>query len=125
MSESLIPIDHQQISSQIDNQKLLIDTWIRTKSRKTQLAYRRDISRLLVAIRKPLNQISLPDLQDYADNLAAAGLAVASQQRMLAAVKSLFTFGQKIGYLQFDPGKVLKLPKAKDRLAERILSEEE
>src|SRR4051812_43141764 len=44
---------------------------------------------------------------------------------MLGTVKSLFTFGHKIGILFFDLGKGLNLPKAKNRLAERILSEEE
>jgi len=120
-----IAVAQNRTISGIDSQELLIETWLRTKSRKTQIAYRKDISRLVDALNKPLRLISLPDLQDYSDSLADVGLAETSQQRMLASIKSLFTFAHSIGYLQFDPAKALKLPKTKDRLAERILSEEE
>jgi len=42
--------------------------------------------------------------------------------RRLAAVKSLLTFGHKIGYLKFNVGSIIKIPTLKNTLAERILS---
>jgi integrase/recombinase XerD len=51
------------------------------------------------------------------------GLAPASRYRTLSAVKSLLSFGHRIGYLAFDVGKVLRLPGVRNRLAERILAE--
>ncbi len=51
-------------------------------------------------------------------------MADGSKARKLAAVKSLLTFAQKIGYLQFNVGAAVEIPKSKDCLAERILSEE-
>ena len=39
---------------------------------------------------------------------------------MLAAVKSLLTFAHTAGYLPFNPGRGLRLPAARGRLAERI-----
>jgi integrase/recombinase XerD len=122
---AMVPIEIDRLANQVDDQALLISTWLRTKGKKTQVAYRQDITRFLSVVGKPLSGITLPDLQDYADSLIAAGLAGTSQQRMLAAVKSLFTFGHRTGYLHYDVGKAIKLPKVKDRLAERILSEEE
>lgn len=113
------------LPEQSANQELVIETWLRTKSKKTQQSYKRDIQRFLLFTAKPLSRTSLVDLQNYQDDLVKANLADTSQQRMLASVKSLFTFAHQIGYLQFDPAKALKLPKTKDRLAERILSAED
>ncbi|MCK5199481.1 MAG: tyrosine-type recombinase/integrase, partial [Spirochaetales bacterium] len=45
--------------------------------------------------------------------------------RILAAVKSLITFAYKIGYLKFDISKPLRVPKFRDDLSERIMSESE
>jgi integrase/recombinase XerD len=44
---------------------------------------------------------------------------------MLAAVKSLLSFAQRIGYIPFNVGVAVDLPKTKDKLAERILDEED
>ena len=40
-------------------------------------------------------------------------------------MKALLFFGHRLWYLPFDLGRVLKLPSLKDRLAERILSEDD
>jgi integrase/recombinase XerD len=52
-----------------------------------------------------------------------AALAPASQARALAAVKSLLAFGHRLGYLPFDVGGAVRLPRLRSALAERILSE--
>src|SRR6266849_2642909 len=43
--------------------------------------------------------------------------------RTLAAVKSLLSCGQRVGYLPMNVGAAVKLPPRKDTLAERILTE--
>jgi integrase/recombinase XerD len=43
----------------------------------------------------------------------------------MAAVKSLFAFGHRIGYLPFDVSRPVRLPAVRDTLNERILSEVE
>ncbi len=50
-------------------------------------------------------------------------LAPASRARKILSVKSRFEFGHRLGYLPFDVGRVVKRPKLKDTLAERILFE--
>jgi site-specific recombinase XerD len=62
-------------------------------------------------------------VQAYQDSLA--GLATASQARRLSSVKSLLSFGHKTGYLAVNVGAPIRLPKIKQRLAERILSEDD
>ena len=76
---------------------------------------------MLAAVGKPLQRITLGDLQGYFGTLA--GLSPASQARAVNAVKSLFAFAQRIGYLAFNPGAAIRSPKNKNTLAERILPE--
>jgi site-specific recombinase XerD len=70
---------------------------------------------------KPLDHITLGDLQDYFSTLG--DLAPASRARAINAVKSLFSFAQKIGYIQFNPAAAIQGPKIKSTLAGRILTE--
>src|SRR5690242_7377582 len=51
-------------------------------------------------------------------------MATASQARRLSAVKSLLSFGHRTGYLALNVGAAVALPKIKQTLAERILSED-
>jgi len=99
----------------------LIALWLHGRSPHTQRAYRADVARFLAATGKVLSQTTLGDLQGYSDRLT--GQAPTSRARRLAAVKSLLSFGHRLGYLHFDVGKPLRLPAAKATLAERILPE--
>jgi integrase/recombinase XerD len=69
--------------------------------------------------------VTLGDVHAFASALAdpAAPLGLPSQARALAAIKSLLAFGHRLGYLSFDVGGALRLPKLKNALVERILSE--
>jgi integrase/recombinase XerD len=71
----------------------------------------------------PLSQITLKHVQDFAASLAY--LAAATQCKRLAAVKSLFKFAVRIGYLRWDVAAPLQAPAVKDTLGERIMSEED
>ena len=104
------------------NDQHLIELWLRSHiSEHTRRAYRADVERFRQRIAKLLAQVTVADLQDFADSLK--GLAAATRQRCLSSIKALLAFGHRIGYLPFDVGRVLKVPSAKDTLAERILSE--
>ncbi|HBJ36878.1 MAG TPA: integrase, partial [Planctomycetaceae bacterium] len=67
--------------------------------------------------------ITLGDLQQFGNELFGEGLEPSSVYRTLSAVKSLFAFGHRLGYLQFDVAAPLKLPALREKLAERILEE--
>lgn len=99
----------------------LVEMWMHGKSLHTQRAYWGDAERFLWFVGKPLPEVTLRDLQRFADSLA--DLAPNTQARTLSSVKSLLAFGNKLGVLPVNVGAALKLPKAKNTLAERILGE--
>ena len=113
------------IPSQADNDSELMKLWLHGKSRHTQRYYISDVEQFFKFANKPMRQIILKDLQDFADHIDQQDLADGSKRRILSSVKSLFAFAHKLGYLPFDVSRPLILPTPKDTLAERILSYEE
>ena len=108
---------------QADSDQHLIELWLHGRSRHTQRAYRADAKRFFEAVKKPLHQITLGDLQQYAGQLLESGLQPSSVYRIMSAIKSLFAFGHRLGYLPFDVARPLRLPALRDGLAARILDE--
>jgi len=103
-----------------------IELWLRRQaSPHTRGCYQRDVRRLRAYVPKPLNQITLGDLQGLAQSLIQDGLAPISRVRTLAAIKSLFGFCQRMRYLPANPATELALPCYENRLAERIVGEQE
>jgi integrase/recombinase XerD len=100
----------------------IVQIWLRSqRSERTQETYAANIQRFYREVVKPLNQVTLEDLQDFAEGLY--DLAPASQATMLASLKSLLTFCADTRYLPYNVGKALKLPRLERKLAQRILSE--
>lgn len=100
----------------------LLDLWLHGKSPHTQRYYRREARKFLAIVGKPIEQITLADVQGYVTTLSHTELAGSSIARAIAAIKSLFTFAhQKIGLLKINPAGAISVPKVKDCLAERIL----
>ena len=104
-----------------DSDTQLLEIWLHGRSRHTQRAYRADVEHFLAWARKPFLQVTLADLQQFADSLSE--LAPASRYRTLSAIKSLLAFAHRTGYLPYDVGRALRLPAVRSRLAERILPE--
>lgn len=113
------------IPSQANSDEQLICLWLHGKSKHTQRAYNKDVTDFLESTEKNLRATRLLDIQEYSDSLYAKELSQGSIGRKLASIKSLFSFAHKIGYIQFDIGRVLKIPNSRDCLAQRILTEEE
>jgi integrase/recombinase XerD len=127
MTNDIVPINNNQsiIPKQADTDEQVIALWLHGRSRATQRVYLSDIENFLGFVNKRLSKVILRDLQAYSDFLVERELMPATRHRMLSAVKSLFGFAHKIGFLQFDVGRALRLPKFKDTISERILSESE
>ena len=121
--QALLPPHPMAVVPQADDDAHLIELWLFGKSPNTRDAYRRDIGQFVDFVDLPLQSIRLGDVQAYAQHLEALGLAPLSRSRKLSAVKSLFSFGHRLGYLIYNVGAAVALPKAQDRLAERILDE--
>jgi integrase/recombinase XerD len=109
--------------AQVAGDEQLLDLWLHGRSPHTQRAYCTDAADFLAFVQKPLRMVIVRDVQAWMDSLEH--LAPASRARKISSVKSLFGFGHRLGYLPFDVGRVIKRPKLKDTLAERILSESE
>ena len=110
------------LPAQADSDREMVALWVgRHESRHTRRNYQRQAERFLAHVGQPLAVIRLGDVQGYAASLD--GLASASRANALAAVKSLLSFAQEIGYLRFNVGKAVKLPSVKETLAERIMGE--
>lgn len=101
----------------------LLELWLRGRSPYTQRAYAAEAGRFWLGAGKSLYEVTLSDLQEFADTLD--DLAAASRYRTLSAVKSLLAFGHRIGYLPLDVGRASRLPAVRNRPAERILPEAE
>jgi site-specific recombinase XerD len=72
---------------------------------------------------KLLPTVTLNDLQGFAHHLKERGYSPATQTRRINTLKSLLSYGYTLGVLTTNVGKLLKTPKTKNTLAERILSE--
>lgn len=115
----------ETMPSQAESDQQLIALWINSHaSEHTRRAYAADVARLLAYTGgKSLAATTLADLQAFAESMSA--LSAGSRKRTINAIKSLLSFGQKVGYLRFNIGAAIKAPKPKNTLAQRILTEAE
>ncbi len=95
--------------------------WLHGHATETQRAYLNDALQLLSHAKKPLAEITLGDLQNYADALDE--LSPATARRRLSVAKSLLTFAARAGLIPANPGAALRLPAVRGTLVERIMSE--
>ncbi len=105
------------------NDTLFIKQWLHGRSRSTIYTYIGAIVNFYEEVNKPLQNVTLEDLQGFIDSLAH--LSPATRAKKIAAVKSMMSFGLKTGYLPVNVGAVVKLPKLEDKLAERIMGEQQ
>jgi len=118
----------------------LVNLWLASKrSFNTRRAYARDaeaFSSFLGALPPKededmpgcpwsLSEVTVRHLQAFVEHLEGDGGAPRTVARRLSAVKSLFSFSQQTGYLQYNVGAVVKLPAFARDLAQRILSQDE
>lgn len=119
---SLVPAtpDLPILAPQAENDAQVIELWLHGRSANTASAYRGDVARFFQFVRKPLQTITLRDFQEFADEIQGS---VGTRRRVIAAVKSLFSFALKLGYVRFSVAAAVRAPKQMDTLAERILPE--
>lgn len=108
----------QPVEESIDDR--LVRLWLHGRASHTVRAYRRDACRFLTFVGKTLDEVTLDDVQSFADSLTGKE---SSRARVLAVVKSLLSFAAKTGRTRFNVGAALRKPKSREVLAERILDE--
>ena len=112
-----------ELAHSADSDDLLIARWLHGRGPHTQRAYVADVRAFRTEVSPPLAHVTLGDLQRFADSLDGAGRSVSSRARTLSAVKSLLSFGHRTGYLSYDVGAALRLPRSLTSLSSRILDE--
>ena len=103
----------------------LVNLWLAGKSKGTQKTYAGILHRFFTQVPKPLSEITILDLQFYANYLSGLGLHPNTLKLHQMAIKSLLAFGAKTGYLRYDVGRAWQAEKGVSDVSGRILSEAE
>ena len=105
-----------------DANRALIDEFIahltieRHYSSHTISAYRRDLNRFLEFVSDDLQSLKAHQITLFSSALRQRGLAPKSIQRTLSAVRSLYNFMLKQGYVTSNPARLTRAPKDKQKL---------
>src|SRR5688572_8272300 len=116
----------------MENDKI-IDLWLESqRSESTRDAYSLDIQRLCEFLGdKALAEVELRDLQrfqkhlDHVQTKHGKKYAEKTKQRMVIAVKSLFSFASDEGHIGANPARRLQIIKCRDDRGTRVLNREE
>lgn len=101
----------------------VVDMWLRSGKRAnstaTQDVYLRVWREFSSFVGKPLQDVNLRDLQDWTASLAGKPATVRTKT---AAVRSLFAFAVKIGYLRLSPAAMLQPPHVPQNVTAHVVS---
>lgn len=126
MTQAMTVVQHQDRLTSAETDIQLINLWLADKqarSEATRYLYELTIRQFWKVIPKPLGQVRLEDLREYEQTLARYRPATRAQR--IATIKSLLSFAHKVGYTAFNVGAAIKPENSKDRLSERILTEDQ
>ena len=99
----------------------LVNMWIaKAKSQHTKAQYKRAYAQFADAVGKSLRSVNLADLQEWAANLEGKPNTVKVK---IAAIKSLFSFAIKTGYLAINPATMIETPTVPDDKRDHVISE--
>lgn len=118
-----VHVDASEMAEPFARDGSLLFMWLDGRPETTRRAYARDVTSFLLYAGVPIQAVTLAHLQAYAHSIEH--LAPASRARRLAALKSLFGFAHRLGYVPFDVARPLRLPKLRDALSARIIGEAE
>lgn len=113
----------ESVPVQARDENALIGMWLHGRPAGTRRGYENDLRDFQSKVCKPLRSVTVGDLQAWVDTLDHLG--VNTQARRITAIRSLFSFATRVGYIRFNPGAVIRPPKTRDVRHERTLSETE
>lgn len=106
----------------ISSDAQLVEVWLQNRPESTRRAYEQDVARFRKVVGKELREVDLVDLSAYVADLGGAD---STRARRTASVKSLLAFAHRVGYLGTNLGALVRTPKIRSSLHERILDAEE
>lgn len=114
-------LNTSQINSYADKPiDIILNMWLHGKSKNTKALYKRISNKFLTFINIPLVEVRLDDIQEFIDSLQH--LAISTQKTYTVVVKSLLSFIHKLGLTHLNIGTLIKPPKSRDAINERIIS---
>ena len=93
--------------------------WLHGKSLTSQKTCTSTVKQFQAFVGKGLRDLELEDVQMWSSSLEQS-YSTTIVKNKVNAVKSLLSFGLKIGYLQFNVGSAVTTPNAKGTLSSRI-----
>jgi integrase/recombinase XerD len=112
------------VLTRVESDRALVYLWLGDKSKTTIASYSSIVTGFFDFINKPLAQVAIKDLQLWHRRLQLTDKP-STVANKIRAIKSLFSFCVSVGYLEVNVGSYIKCPKVKEKLAQRILSEED
>lgn len=113
-----------QLVAQETTDAQLVYLWLhsgrRASSTATQETYRRIVDNFSAFVGKPLQSLTLTDLQLWRESLSGSP---ATQRTYIACVRSLFAFAVKVGYLRFSPAVMLETPRVEQTPDAKVLTQ--
>jgi site-specific recombinase XerD len=94
------------------------------RSEHSRVNFRATADRLLAALAAPLRRATVEDVRQALTTITD-GLAPSSARQVVLRVKSLLSYGHRVGYLQFNAGAVIKVQAEARAVSQRIVSEVE
>lgn len=98
--------------------------WLAEQADSTRNEYERDLDHFLDWHDGDFRDVTLDVLQSYREHLSRE-YAPATVKRKLSSLKSLFSFGTRVGLFEHNPAEPLSVPTPTTDRAERILSVEQ
>lgn len=103
----------------------LVELWLAGRPETTQRAYRHAYASLRAFTPVPLRELTYSDVTAYASVVRSLDLAPMSVRLYLAAVKSLLTFAERLGYVTFNVARPLRLPPEQTIMPDRVLERDD
>ena len=110
------------VLTRVDCDRDLVYLWLGDKSRTTVVCYSSIVTGFLNFINKPLCEVAIEDLQLWHRRLRITDKP-STVANKIRAIKSLFSYGVKVGYLEINVGSYINVPKSRKNSLQRILSE--
>lgn len=101
----------------------VIEAWLQGRPLASEKTYRLEADHFRAFIQKPLAMITANDIQAYAHSLCT--YARNTQSTRISIVKSLINYAHYAGHIPSNMARLVRVPRAKDTLAERFLEESE
>jgi integrase/recombinase XerD len=103
----------------------LVASWVANlRSPHSRVNFKATADRFLAALRAPLRRATVENVRQALTTITAE-LAPSSARQVVLRVKSLLSYGHRLGYLQFNAGAVIRVHAEARAVAQRIVSEVE